>query len=39
MVAADTLERDSFKSAEEAREFGLIDEVMEKRPIEAPIGT
>ena len=39
MVAGETLERDSFKSAEEARDFGLIDEVMEKRPIEAPVGT
>ncbi|GAB0114989.1 ATP-dependent Clp endopeptidase proteolytic subunit ClpP [Acidisoma sp. C75] len=27
------LERDSFMSAEEAREFGLIDEVVESRPV------
>ena len=39
VVAGETLERDNFKSAEEARDFGLIDEVMEKRPVEAPIGT
>lgn len=35
----ETLERDTFKSALEARDFGLIDEVIEKRPIEAPVGT
>lgn len=39
VLAGETLERDTFKSAEEARDFGLIDEVMEKRPVEAPVGT
>jgi ATP-dependent Clp protease protease subunit len=29
------VERDNFMSAEEAREFGLIDHVVEKRPIGA----
>ena len=27
------MERDSFKSAEEAVKFGLIDEVIQKRPV------
>lgn len=31
------LERDSFMSAEEAREFGLVDQVVEKRPIPAEL--
>ena len=39
VVAGETLERDTFKSAAEARDFGLIDEVIEKRPVEAPVGT
>ena len=30
----DALERDNFMSAEKAREFGLIDQVMAKRPVE-----
>ncbi len=36
-IAAETLERDTFKSATEARDFGLIDEVIEKRAIEQPV--
>ena len=35
--AAKTLERDTFKSASEAQQFGLIDEVLEKRPIDHPV--
>jgi hypothetical protein len=35
MRAEQTLERDHFKSASEAKEFGLIDEVIDKRS-EAP---
>jgi ATP-dependent protease ClpP protease subunit len=31
-IAEQTLDRDRFQSAEEAKEFGLIDEVIEKRP-------
>ena len=31
-VAARALDRDNFKSAEEAREWGLIDEVIDRRP-------
>ncbi len=31
-VIAETLERDRFMSPEEAKEFGLIDEIYEKRP-------
>ena len=27
------MDRDKFMSAEEAREFGLVDEVFEKRPV------
>jgi ATP-dependent Clp protease protease subunit len=27
------LERDSYMSAEEARDFGLVDHVVEKRPV------
>lgn len=34
---AKTLERDTFKSASEAQQFGLIDEVLEKRPIDHPV--
>lgn len=34
-VIEDTMERDKFMSAEEAREFGLVDQVMEKRPTSA----
>ena len=26
------MERDSFMSAEQAKEFGLVDEVIDKRP-------
>jgi len=29
------LERDSYMSAQEAREFGLVDEVVENRPVPA----
>ena len=35
--AAETLERDTFKSASEAQQFGLIDEVIEKRPVDQPV--
>ena len=38
-AAEATLERDTFKSAEEAREFGLIDDVIEKRPVPPPNNT
>jgi ATP-dependent Clp protease protease subunit len=31
------LERDTYMSAEEARDFGLIDEVVENRPV--PVDT
>ena len=31
----DALERDNFMTADAAREFGLIDQVMSKRPVEA----
>jgi ATP-dependent Clp protease protease subunit len=30
----DDTERDNFKSAEEARDYGLIDEVLSKREIQ-----
>ena len=30
---AETLERDTFQSAAEARDFGLLDEVIAKRPV------
>jgi len=33
----DALERDTFLTAEAAREFGLIDKVIEKRPEEMPV--
>ena len=33
-IAADT-ERDNFKSAEAAREYGLVDQVLERRPEES----
>ncbi len=33
-IARDT-ERDNFKSAEAAREYGLVDEVLERRPEES----
>lgn len=33
-----TLERDHFLSAQEARAFGLVDEVVDKRPV-APAGS
>ncbi len=35
--AAETLERDTFKSASESRDFGLIDEVIDKRPLDQPV--
>ena len=38
-AAEATLERDTFKSAEEARKFGLIDNVIEKRPVPLPNNT
>jgi ATP-dependent Clp protease protease subunit len=31
----DSLERDRFLTAEQAREFGLVDKVIDKRPEEA----
>jgi len=36
-LIAETLERDTFKSASEARDFGLIDEVIDKRPLDQPV--
>lgn len=36
-IAEETLDRDRFQSADEAREFGLIDEVIEKRPESAEV--
>jgi ATP-dependent Clp protease protease subunit len=30
----DTLERDRFMTAEQARDFGLVDKVIDKRPEE-----
>jgi ATP-dependent Clp protease, protease subunit len=33
----DALERDTFMTAEMAREFGLIDKVIDKRPVEEPV--
>lgn len=38
LIAEDTLERDTFKSAAEAKDFGLIDVVVETRPKEEPVG-
>jgi len=32
----DALERDTFMTAESARDFGLIDKVIDKRPVEEP---
>jgi len=32
----DALERDTFMTAESAKDFGLIDKVIEKRPVEEP---
>jgi ATP-dependent Clp protease protease subunit len=32
----DALERDTFMTAEMAKDFGLIDKVIEKRPVEEP---
>jgi ATP-dependent Clp protease protease subunit len=32
----DALERDTFMTAEAAKEFGLIDKVIDKRPVEEP---
>jgi len=32
----DALERDTFMTAESAKEFGLIDKVIDKRPVEEP---
>jgi ATP-dependent Clp protease protease subunit len=34
----DTLERDRFMTAEQARDFGLVDKVIDKRP-EEPAAT
>lgn len=34
--AAQTLDRDKFQSAEEASAFGVIDEVIEQRPLPPP---
>jgi ATP-dependent Clp protease, protease subunit len=33
-----TLDRDHFMSGEEAKEFGIVDQVIEKRPDETPAG-
>jgi ATP-dependent Clp protease protease subunit len=33
----DALERDTFLTAEMAKDFGLIDKVIEKRPEEMPV--
>ena len=38
VAAETTLERDTFKSAAEAKDFGLIDEVVQIRPKEEPVG-
>jgi ATP-dependent Clp protease, protease subunit len=35
----DALERDTFLTAEMAKDFGLVDEVIDKRPVEDPAGT
>jgi ATP-dependent Clp protease protease subunit len=32
----DALERDTFMTADMAKDFGLIDKVIEKRPVEEP---
>ena len=32
-----TLDRDHFMSSEEAKEFGLVDDVYTKRPDDAPV--
>ena len=32
----DALERDTFLTAEMAKDFGLVDEVIDKRPVEDP---
>src|SRR5262249_14237646 len=34
----DALERDTFLTAEMAKDFGLVDEVIDKRPVEGPAG-
>jgi ATP-dependent Clp protease protease subunit len=34
----DALERDTFMTADMAKDFGLIDKVIEKRPVEDPAG-
>jgi ATP-dependent Clp protease protease subunit len=34
----DALERDTFMTADMAKDFGLIDKVIEKRPVEDPEG-
>jgi len=34
--AEQLLDRDTFKSADEAREFGLLDEVIAQRPAPPP---
>jgi ATP-dependent Clp protease protease subunit len=35
----DALERDTFMTADMAKDFGLIDKVIEKRPVEDPAAT
>jgi ATP-dependent Clp protease protease subunit len=35
-VVEDALERDKFLTAEGARDFGIVDKVIDKRPEEAP---
>jgi ATP-dependent Clp protease protease subunit len=34
----DALERDTFLTAEMAKDFGLVDEVIDKRPVQNPVG-
>ncbi len=34
----DALERDTFLTAERAKDFGLVDEVIDKRPVQGPAG-
>jgi ATP-dependent Clp protease, protease subunit len=34
----DALERDTFLTAEMAKDFGLVDEVIDKRPVQNPAG-
>jgi ATP-dependent Clp protease protease subunit len=36
-VIESTLDRDHFMSADEAKEFGIVDHVIQKRPDEIPV--